>query len=97
MKGDSLQYPKVVPQLPFWDVEDSSRYTDDYDVICSAGDKDRGGSKVGWVGGCVGPVRGVAGARAGLGHDESGRARQRWGHGQGGRQGGGDLPALFNL
>eukprot|EP00887_Chlorella_sp_A99_P000071 scaffold16.g71.t1 len=32
MKGDTLQYPKVVPALPFTEIGDTSRYNDDYGI-----------------------------------------------------------------
>ena len=44
-KGDTLEYPKVVRSLPFWDTANTYFFNDDYTVNCVE-DVDQGGGKV---------------------------------------------------
>lgn len=45
-KGDTLEYPKVVPALPFWDSANTYFFNDDYTVSCPGEYIDQGGGKV---------------------------------------------------
>jgi hypothetical protein len=48
-KGDTLNYPKVVMQLPFTEQGSTSgteQYADDYSVACGAADADPGSAPV---------------------------------------------------
>ena len=44
-KGDTLEYPKVVASLPFWDSADTYFFDNDYGVSCPAGYTDVAGGK----------------------------------------------------
>lgn len=45
-KGDTLEYPKVVHALPFWDSANTYFFNDDYTVSCPGDYIDQGGGKV---------------------------------------------------
>lgn len=51
-KGDTLNYPKVVLELPFTEqgstggAGSTGQYRDDYNVVCGAADADSGGAPV---------------------------------------------------
>jgi hypothetical protein len=46
-KGDTLEYPKVVQSLPFWDTANTYFFDDDYLVNCNGEFTDQSGGKVG--------------------------------------------------
>jgi hypothetical protein len=46
LKGDLLEYPKVVRGLPFWDSANTYFFDNDYAVACPAGYADEAGGKV---------------------------------------------------
>lgn len=46
-KGDTLEYPKVVQSLPFWDKANTYFFDDDYLVNCNGEFSDQSGGKVG--------------------------------------------------
>lgn len=45
-KGDTLEYPKVVRALPFWDSANTYFFNDDYTLNCPGDYTDQGGGKV---------------------------------------------------
>ncbi len=45
-KGDTLEYPKVVRALPFWDSANTYFFNDDYTISCPGDYADQGGGKV---------------------------------------------------
>lgn len=45
-KGDTLEYPKVVQTLPFWDSANTYFFNDDYTLNCAGEYTDQGGGKV---------------------------------------------------
>ena len=46
-KGDTLEYPKVIQSLPFWDTANTYFFNDDYTVTCNGQYTDQSGGKVG--------------------------------------------------
>lgn len=46
-KGDTLEYPKVIQTLPFWDTANTYFFNDDYTVSCGGQFTDQTGGKVG--------------------------------------------------
>jgi len=45
MKGDTLEYPKVIQSLPFWDTANTYFFNDDYTVNCNGQYTDQSGGK----------------------------------------------------
>ena len=45
-KGDTLEYPKVIQSLPFWDTANTYFFNDDYTVTCNGQYTDQSGGKV---------------------------------------------------
>lgn len=45
-KGDTLEYPKVIRSLPFWDTANTYFFNDDYTVNCNGQYSDQSGGKV---------------------------------------------------
>ena len=48
-KGDTLEYPKVIQSLPFWDTANTYFFNDDYTVTCNGQATDQSGGKVGVI------------------------------------------------
>ena len=46
-KGDTLEYPKIIQSLPFWDTANTYFFNDDYTVTCNGQYTDQSGGKVG--------------------------------------------------
>ncbi|CAK0782475.1 hypothetical protein CVIRNUC_005706 [Coccomyxa viridis] len=44
-KGDTLEYPKVIQSLPFWDTANTYFFNDDYTVTCNGQYTDQSGGK----------------------------------------------------
>ena len=45
-KGDTLEYPKVIQSLPFWDTANTYFFDDNYNLNCNGQYNDQGGGKV---------------------------------------------------